>query len=132
MEMSAAQKEHRIQVLLVDDDESVLWTLKELLGVYDFEVETAQSGPEALDILRTNTPDCVVMDIVMPEHSGIEVFREIKPLKPALPVIFMTGYAHSNLEDEARDEGAVDVIPKPIDMKHLISLLSSVRPVVAA
>ena len=127
MEMLTNHHDQPTQVLLVDDDKRFLWSLRELLEVYDFDVYIARSGSEALEVLRSTDPDCVVMDIVMPEQSGIEVFREIKPLKPKLPVIFMTGYAHATLEGEARDEGAKEVITKPIDIKYLIGLLNGLR-----
>lgn len=126
MTTTADTERDSINVLIVDDDEGVLWTLKELLEVYNFVVDTASSGADALDILGKTDPDCILMDIVMPEQSGVEAFRKIKPLKPATPVVFMTGYAHSDLEDEARREGAVDVIPKPIDMKYLVSLIQDI------
>ena len=124
--MSDAAPTPAIRILLVDDDGAVLRTLKALLGVYEFEVDTASSGAEALEILGHTDPDCILMDIVMPEKSGVEVFREIKPLKPDTPVIFMTGYAHSEMVDEARQAGAVDVVAKPIDMKQLVALIYDV------
>ena len=123
MEIVSDEWNHFIRVLIVDDDEEILWTLKELLEVFDCEVDIASSGFEALDVLKRTDPDCVLMDVVMPEQSGIDLFRKIKPLKPETPVIFMTTYAHYDLESEARKEGAMDVIPKPIDMKYLVSLI---------
>ena len=122
----ASAKHDDILVLIVDDDDSVLWTLKELLKVHGFKVEAASCGADALDLLDRVDPDCILMDMSMAGQSGIEVFRKIKPLKPSIPVIFMTGHALEDLEDAARREGAAAVIAKPIDMKHLVSLIESI------
>lgn len=114
------------KVLVVDDDKSVLWTLKELLEVHDFDVVTASSGSQALEIIQAQELDCVVMDVVMPGKSGFEVFREIKPTKPELPVIFITGYVDFPLEALARREGVVDVVSKPIAINFLVALIKRV------
>ena len=128
MKIKDGEESRLIRVLVVDDDEGIRWMLKELLEIYEFEVDTASSGAEALDgIAETKPdPDCVLMDVVMPEQSGLEVFRLMKQSKPDIPVIFMTGYPRSSLVREARQEGAVDVLSKPMNMKQLVSLIRNV------
>lgn len=114
------------RVLIVDDDKGMVSTLKDILGAVGYQVLHAESGHEAIDRARTDTPHAVLMDIRMPGLNGVDTFRELKRLAPDAYVIFMTAYATSELVEEARREGAVEVLPKPIDMELLLDLLSEI------
>ncbi len=111
------------RVLVVDDDEGMVATLRDILGVTGYQVDVALSGLEAVDRVRQQAPDCILMDIRMPGLNGVEAFREIKRLAPESFVIFMTAYAASTLVEDARREGAVEVVPKPLDLERVLSLI---------
>lgn len=111
------------RVLVVDDDEGMVATLRDILGVAGYQVDVAYSGQDAIDRVREQVPDCILMDIRMPGLSGVEAFREIKRLAPESFVIFMTAYAASTLVEDARREGAVEVVPKPLDLERVLSLI---------
>ncbi len=110
-------------VLVVDDDEGMVATLRDILGVAGYRVDVAYSGQDAVDRVRRQAPDCILMDIRMPDLNGVEAFREIKRLAPESFVIFMTAYAASTLVEDARREGAVEVVPKPLDIEQVLSLI---------
>ena len=114
------------RVLIVDDDKGMVTTLKDILGACGHQALHAESGHEAIEHARTGTPHAVLMDIRMPGLNGVDTFRELKRLAPDAYVIFMTAYATSELVEEARREGAIEVLPKPIDMELLLDLLSDI------
>lgn len=115
----------RLRILVVDDDQSMVSTLRDILVASGHEVEVAYSGTEAIERVDDLVPDCVLMDIRMPGPNGVEAFREIKRISPHSFVIFMTAYSSSSLVDEAHAEGAVDVLPKPLDLERLLRLIET-------
>ncbi len=117
------QEDGDVRVLVVDDDQGMVATLRDILGVAGYQVDVAYSGPDAVDCVRRQAPDCILMDIRMPGLNGVEAFREIKRLSPESFVIFMTAYAASTLVEDARREGAVEVVPKPLDLERVLSLV---------
>lgn len=99
-------------------------TLTDILAVNGHEVLSAGDGQEAVD--RTSGEDgfdTVLMDIVMPRKNGVEALGEIRRLHPDLPVILMTGYSVPDLIDEAQRLGCRVILPKPLDIPRLLSLL---------
>ena len=115
---------NKIRVLVVDDDPSMVETLRDILEASGFWVDAAYSGPEAIKRVQQAPPACVLMDIRMPGLNGVSTFREIKRKAPNCNVIFMTAYAASELVDQAHQEGAVEVLPKPLDLERMIHLIS--------
>ena len=118
-----SQIDYSIRVLVVDDDEGMVSTLQDILSTAGYAVDAARSGPEAVECVRRQRPDCILMDVRMPGLNGVEAIREIKRLAPASSVIFMTAYASSSLVEEAWQEGAVEVIPKPLDLEKVLHLI---------
>ncbi len=118
-----AEGEEAVRVLVVDDDEGMAKTLNDILSASGYEVEIAFSGQEALERVRRRPPDGILMDIRMPDLNGVEAFRELKRLTPDSFVIFMTAYSASGLVEEARTEGAVEVLAKPLDLVRTLSLI---------
>lgn len=121
-----------VHILVVDDDEGMVVTLRDVLGSVGYVVETASSGPEALERVRGRRPDCILMDIRMPGMTGIDAYREIKRLSPNSYTIFMTAYTRSSLVEEAQQEGAIAVLTKPLDLEqvlHLVEATAGMTPV---
>lgn len=109
-----------LRVLLVDDELSMLLTLAANLELEGLDVETANSGARALEIMKGKSFDLVLSDVRMPKMNGVELFREIHKLHPKLPVILMTAFALESLISEAIAEGAFTVLPKPFDVDQLL------------
>lgn len=107
-----------IRVLMVDDEEKFRETTRKILNRRGFETFIAANGDEALAKLTQN-PDVVVLDVKMPGKDGHEVLKEIRSLKPKLPVIMLTGHGALPSAKEAYVQGAFDYLAKPCDIDIL-------------
>lgn len=119
------------RLLIVDDEPGMLRTLRRIMAVKGFEVETAASGEEAVERAASWRPDAILIDIRMPGMNGVEAFRQIKERSPNSSVVFMTAYSGSSLVDEAVAEGGIAVLPKPLDIDTLcdrIAVAAAERP----
>jgi CheY-like chemotaxis protein len=114
------------RVLIVDDDVRNIFALTTALERQHMEILSAESGGEAIALLRAaHDIDVVLMDIMMPEIDGYEVIRKIRsdPEFAALPIIAVTGKATKFDRDRCIEAGASDYISKPVDTAQLVSLL---------
>ncbi len=109
-----------LKVLFVDDEEDFVRTMAERMEMRDLGGEVALSGQQALDMLRTEIPDVIVLDLKMPGIGGMEVLRRVKAMHPLVQVIIMTGHGSDEDEEEARRLGAFDYLRKPVDLTHLV------------
>jgi PAS domain S-box-containing protein len=117
------KKMHRI--LIVDDEEKIRKSLSGLLQDYDYEVATAGSGSECLQIISSQYFDLVILDIVMPEMSGIEVLQKIKEEYKDTEVIIITGYADKEKAIAAFHLGAYDFIEKPFESREILNTITN-------
>ena len=101
------------KVLVIDDETSVCQGCKRIFEEEGCSVETALSGKEGLDKAREEFFDVIVIDLKMPDISGMEVLRNIKQEQPDVAVIMITGYASVPNAIEAMKLGAEDYLPKP-------------------
>lgn len=118
------------RMLIVDDEEGMRKTLRRIMVAKGFDVSVAADGREAILLAEETRPEFILMDIRMPGLNGVEALREIKLCCPNVVTIFMTAYSSSELSQEAIDEGAIDVVSKPLDVDNLCELIhrSSSRP----
>jgi two-component system, NtrC family, response regulator len=107
-------------VLIVDDEKNYLLVLSAVLEEEGFEVLTASSGQEALEIQKSSDLDLVLTDMKMPGMDGIEALERIKARDPDLPVIMMTAHGTVDKAVEAMQKGAYSYILKPFDNERLI------------
>lgn len=107
------------QILVVDDDEAIRWTLREALQSWGFAAVEAGSVADALKQFRTESPAAVLLDIDLPDGSGLDVLREIKSEQPAAIVIMITGNVQVANTISALRGGAYDFIGKPINLEEL-------------
>lgn len=110
-----SQASNMPRILIVDDVPSNIKFLHQLLrGIYRISVAT--SGPDAIDIIKKDPPDLILLDIVMPDMDGYEVCRRLKALEGTerIPIIFVTGKGGTKDEQKGLELGAVDYITKPI------------------
>jgi len=111
------------KILIVDDEESVRYSFKRLLNEFDYSVHTAQNGAGAIDKFNKETYDLVVLDVRLPDMSGLEVLQQIKALDPKAVILIITAFGTTETAIEAIKMGAYDYILKPFDipvMKKLI------------
>ena len=114
------------KVLIVEDNELNMKLFHDLLDAHGYETLQTRDGIEALEIARTNRPDLILMDIQLPEVSGLEVTKWIKEddnLR-AIPVVAVTAFAMKGDEEKIREGGCEAYISKPISVA---SFLDTVR-----
>jgi len=114
----------RLKVLLVDDEKEFVTTLAERLELRGFQVLIATDGEEALRFFDTDLPQVVVLDLMMPGLSGMEVLERIKAIDSKIPVILLTGHGATKDGIRGMQLGALDYLMKPIDINELISKLN--------
>jgi len=112
------------EVWVVDDDDSIRWVLERALSQAGIKSRSYSSGEAAMQELESGfIPGCLLVDIRMPDMSGLDLLERIRTSRPNLPVIIMT--AHSDLESaiSSHEGGAFDYLPKPFDIEEAITLI---------
>lgn len=111
------------RILVVDDEENLVWAVRQCLSDEGYEVLTAYDGVEALDVARRHSPDLIILDIVMPRLDGLQVCRRLRrdPTLAAIRVLFLT--ERGAVEDRVRglEQGGDDYLPKPFDTRELLA-----------
>ena len=107
------------RILVVDDEVKMCFTLQKLLELVKYQVEVAHDGLQALEKVNSFQPQCVLLDIRMPNKNGVEVLKEIKSSHPETAVIMTTAVAAQESKQECLDAGAHAYLIKPIDFKFL-------------
>ena len=113
-----------MEILIVDDEREVADVLARSLNRQGHETTVVHSGAEALERLRTSAPDAMFLDVSMPGMNGLDVMAEVRRLRPALPVVVVTGHATEDEIGRVRALGAVDVIQKPSALTHYHDAIS--------
>ena len=106
-------------LLIVDDEPNVRYSLEKYLRSETLDVICAASGKEAIEKTRAQHPDAVVLDVRLPDMSGLEVFDRIRHIDPRLPVVIITAHATTEIAIEAMKRGAFEYLLKPVDLHQL-------------
>ena len=107
-------------VLLVDDEKAFLDTLVKRLKKRGLNALEVHNGNEALELIRSQHVDIVVLDVRMPEIDGLQTLREIKKTHPLIEVIMLTGHASVEVAIAGMEAGAFDYLMKPMDINELV------------
>lgn len=113
-----------MKILVVDDDRRIVKTTCDILKIKGHEAIAAYTGEEGVEMVKTEAPDCVLMDIRMPGISGVEALRQMKAISPSLPVVLVSAYTTGEVVDEAKRAGAYAVLSKPLNFQMVLSFLS--------
>lgn len=111
------------RVLVVDDEESIRWVLSKALTRQGLHVDLADCGSSAKKLLAENTYDLALIDIKMPDISGLDLLDELQTTHPSLSVIMMTAESSMKNAVEAMKRGAYDYITKPFDLDALDGII---------
>jgi len=117
------------KVLVVDDEHHILFILEQELQQHGCVVTKAETGSDALKLIDTNTYDLVILDIMMPELSGIEVAKKIlsnKKLKKKPIIVFLTADKDESDKEECLSLGIADFITKPFSPKRLAAHIKDI------
>lgn len=111
----------RARILAVDDESVILDSFRKILVLAGFSVDTVESGPEALLLVRQNDYDFVFTDLKMPEMDGVEVVKSVKHLRPDVDVAVITGFGTIETAVDTISHGAVDYVQKPFTEEELVA-----------
>ena len=123
---SAETAQDTEKILVVDDEKSMRVTLAAILRDEGYEVTTAATGEEALELCSKENFGVVLMDVRMPGIDGVEAFRQIRRHQEGVRVILMSAYGMDALRDAALDEGVIAFLPKPLDLEKVVDLIGDV------
>jgi len=113
----------KLKILVVDDNREFCQNLSDILELKGYETATSHDGSEALEMVKQNDYNLVLMDIKMPVMNGVESFKKIKEISPDIQVIMVTAFAVEELIREALREGAFGFLRKPLDFDEFFELI---------
>ena len=112
------------RALLVDDELDFISTLAERLQMRNVQADVATDGYEALEFIENNEPDIVLLDVMMPGMTGLDVLAQVKRKYPAIQVLLLTGRGGSQEGIEGMRLGAFDYMAKPIKLEELLEKMN--------
>jgi two-component system response regulator HydG len=115
-----------VSVLFVDDEDILRMLMRDQLSAEGYEVDTADDGDTALEILHKKSFDLLLIDIRMPRMNGIELLKEIRKLKIPSRILVLTAVDDLTIAIEAVKQGAHDYLTKPIELKSLVAAIHRV------
>ncbi|UXA05920.1 two-component system response regulator MprA [Mycobacterium sp. SMC-2] len=110
-----------MRILVVDDDRAVRESLRRSLSFNGYSVELAHDGVEALDMIASDRPDALVLDVMMPRLDGLEVCRQLRSTGDDLPILVLTARDSVSERVAGLDAGADDYLPKPFALEELLA-----------
>ena len=115
---------HSYRILLVDDDMASLEVLGEVLTRAGYDAVSAETGYEALEIVREVSIDLALLDFNLPDTTGAELVQQIKRFQPNVPAIIMSANTSQGVKFDVFEAGAYTFISKPIDLSQLLGFVS--------
>ncbi len=112
------------EILIVDDDKDLSFIISEMLESYGYSVTTAESGEEAFKLLSSNSFHLILLDINLPDTTGLELCQELRKVSQ-IPVIFASARTSESDRITGFDIGGDDYLPKPYSMKELLSRVNA-------
>src|SRR5262245_34971471 len=106
-------------LLVVDDEPNIPFTVTETLGSTDLQIVSASTARDGIEAVRRRRPDAVLLDVRLPDMSGLDAFQRMHEIDPRIPVIIMTAFATTDTAIEAMRRGAFDYFVKPVDFAAL-------------
>lgn len=111
------------QILIIDDDKQLCLSFSKILDQEGYSTTQAYTGQDGIECVKNNDPDLVVLDIRLPDMTGVEVFEQIHTLYPKLPVIIITAFGTTETAIGMIKQGAYDYIYKPFDVEEMLQLI---------
>jgi DNA-binding response OmpR family regulator len=107
-------------ILVVDDEKDHCFNLADILNDFDYDVDIANDGAMALNLIESKPYDAVLLDLVMPGMDGLSLFRRLRDVHPGLPACFVTANTYGRLADEVRTSRSGPILGKPLDIPSLL------------
>jgi len=113
----------KFKILVVDDNEEFCRNVVDILELKGYQAASAYDGLKAIELVKQDGFDLVLMDVKMPVMDGVETFKKIKEIVPDISVIMITAYTVEDLMRDALREGAFGCLKKPLDFDRLFELI---------
>jgi DNA-binding response OmpR family regulator len=112
-------------VLVVEDHADTLDLIAEMLGRLSYQVRTAVTAAQAVRSVQTERPDAILLDVKLPDASGVAGLEQLRRVLPAVPIIMLTANTDAAVARETLKRGAFDYITKPFDVERVRSVLET-------
>jgi len=113
------------KILVIDDEQGIRTVLSDVLEDEGFEVVTAEDGKSGLKEIKSSNCDLVILDVWLPDVSGIEILEQVTKEKENLPVIIISGHANIDIAVKAVNLGAYDFLEKPLSIDKMITVVNN-------
>jgi two-component system alkaline phosphatase synthesis response regulator PhoP len=123
---TAGSNSKRIRILIVEDEPAMVAGLRDNFEYEGYDVISAVDGAEGLDRALSDNPDLVVLDVMMPRLSGLDVCKQLKVKKPSLPIIMLTARGQEIDKVVGLELGADDYVTKPFSIRELMARVKAV------
>ncbi len=110
-------------ILLVDDEPSFTETMTHILAAHQFDVDAVNGAGEAIEKIKSKQYNLLITDINMPDMDGIELIRQVRTMKPDIPIMIVTGFPSHESQEEAFNMGVVNYLVKPFSTKRFLELV---------
>ncbi len=117
----------KMAILIIDDHPAMRTTLKDILEEEGYDVNTASTGIQGIELSGKKNYDLFLVDVRLPDLNGVDVFKKIKSLIKNPRAIMMTAYSMDELKAEALKEGALAFLQKPLDIETVLSIIKEVE-----
>jgi FixJ family two-component response regulator len=114
-------------IAIVDDDPSVLRALKRLLNAHSYRAETYESARQFLSSLAGGLPQCLIVDLQMPEMTGLELQKHLTQNGIRIPTIIITAHDEAGARERCESAGAIAFLPKPLRDTALIAAIDAAK-----
>lgn len=113
-------------ILIIEDDRTILEGLEDTFKFHGFEVSTALNGMDGLNLFEKKEPDLIILDIMLPEHDGFEICKKIRKQNKRIPIIILTAKSQESDKLLGFELGADDYVTKPFSIKELLARVNAV------
>jgi len=115
-------------IAVIDDDPSVLKALARLLRTRSYIAKTYQSAAQFLDTVSEGQPDCLIVDLQMPEMTGLQLQQNLNARGLRIPTIIITAHDEPGMRERCKSAGAIAYLSKPVHNTTLFSAIEATRP----
>lgn len=115
----------KMKILVVEDEPSLVFTLRDTLENEGYDVEVCENGTDAVSMVQEHKPDLMILDLMLPEKSGYEICEEVRDLKYTFPIIMLTAKDQEVDKVKGLTLGADDYLTKPFGVKELLARIQA-------
>lgn len=117
-----------MRILLVEDDERIVHFMKRGLEAEEYQVDVALDGQKGIDLAKSCSYDMIILDVYLPEKSGLEVCRMVRGQRSEIPILMMTAKDSPEIQKQGFSAGANDYLAKPFSFELLLSKIEKWCP----